>query len=359
MSGRAVAIVQARMGSSRLPGKVLRPLAGRPVILRVVDRLRAVADLDEIVVAVPDTADDRPLVELLRAEGVAVHPWAGEAADLLGRYIGVGRAHDADEILMVDSDCPLLDPDTAGRMLAALRDAPDAEYVRIQPPSIEGGVACLRLATFERLDREGARGAEREHATLRILEHPEEFRIVEIDPDPMFADPADTHRFWLDTSADLRFLETLMARLERPGELVDLRDVVRLLREEPALREINGHVQQRDPRSESRWVALLPPEDGTGSDLFAAIAATLSERHRLGARMLRGPRAAAEAGGAACVVVTADDPRRRELFDASVPHAAIEWAERDACALAVAGRIHRRLDRPAAGASCAAEGVRP
>jgi len=308
---RFAAIVQARVGSTRLPGKVLRPLAGRPVILHVVERLRRVVGLDEIVISVPDTDADRPLIALLARERIHVHRWPGEASDLLGRYLAAGRAARAEGILMVDSDCPLLDPDTASRMIAALRAAPDAEYVRIAPPGIEGGVACLRHSTFVRIDREGARGPEREHATLRILERPECFRIVEIAPDPCFADPADAHRFWLDTPADARFLEAVFARLWRPGEIVDLRDVVRLLRQEPALRSINGHVRQRDPRRPGRFVALLPGDGERSRSFFRSLAEQLVEQCRIGIRVLHGPSAVREATqiGADCVVLPCGDLR--------------------------------------------------
>ncbi|MGH0033718.1 MAG: cytidylyltransferase domain-containing protein [Myxococcota bacterium] len=359
MSERFAAIVQARLGSSRLPGKVLRPLAGRAVIARVVDRLRSVAGLQGVVVAVPDTDEDRPLIDFLRRHRIDFHAFRGDPSDLLSRYIETARVFGVDGILMVDSDCPLLDPDTCARMLAALRAAPDADYVRISPASIEGGVACLRRSTFERLSREGARGAEREHATLRILEHPEAYRIVDIEPDPMFADPDDAHRFWLDTPADLRFLETVLARLERPGREVDLRDVVRLLRREPELRGINGHVKQRDPRAATRCVALLPPADGRDAELFDAIADALTERHRVGVRTLRGAGVGAEIVrlGAACVVMASDDPRCREVAEPLRGRASTLLAEPGASAAGVADRVWSALETDAAGSAPNTEGV--
>lgn len=306
-----MAIIQARVGSTRLPGKVLRNLAGQPVILHVVERLRRVAGLDGIVVSVPDTETDRPLVDLLSRNRIHVDRWPGHVSDLLGRYLAAAQAARAEGILMVDSDCPLLDPDTAARMIAALRADSDAECVRIEPAGIEGGVACLRRATFARIDAEGATGPEREHATLRILEHPESFRIVEIAPDPCFADPADAHRFWLDTPADGRFLEAVYERLWRPGEIVDLRDVVRLLRREPALRSINAHVRQRDPRSPGRLVALLPGDSDHSRSFFCALGEQLAEQYRIGSRILHGPRAVREATqiGADCMVLSSGDPR--------------------------------------------------
>jgi len=308
---RFAAIVQARVGSTRLPGKVLRSLAGQPVILHVVERLRRVEGLDGIVVSVPDTDEDRPLIDLLSRNRISVDRWPGDVSDLLGRYLAAAHAARAEGILMVDSDCPLLDPDTAARMIAALRADRAAEYVRIEPAGIEGGVACLRRATFARIDREGAAGPEREHATLRILEHPECFRIVEIAPDPCFADPADAHRFWLDTPADARFLETVYERLWRPGQIVDLRDVVRLLRNEPALRSINAHVRQRNPRNPGRLVALLPTDSDPSRSFFRELGEQLAEQCRIGIRILHGPTAVRDALqiGPDCIVLPSGDPR--------------------------------------------------
>ena len=251
MKDRCVAIVQARLTSSRLPGKVLRPLAGRAVILHVVDRLRCVEGLDEVVVAVPATPEDRPLIKFLLAHDVAVFSYCGPTEDLLGRYVAAGQALAATRILMVDSDCPLFDPKTASRMVAALRDNPDAEYVRLAPFSIEGGVACLRLSTFERIDEEGAVGADREHATLQILREPDKFKIKDIPVEDAFSDPADAHRFWLDTQADYEFLNEIYTRLWNGSDIVDLRAVLALLRDEPQLRDINSHVRQNDPLNSS------------------------------------------------------------------------------------------------------------
>ena len=312
MSGRNVAIVQARMGSGRLPGKVLAPIAGLPAILHVVRRLRCVRGLDAIVVSTPAGPEEAPLHDLLRREGVDFHAFEGEPNDLLGRYVATGEAWQADVVLMVDGDCPLVDPDTAERMLGRLAECPEAEYVRIAPWTLEGGMACLRLDTFRRIDRDAAPGPYREHATLRILERPHEFAIVEIPVDPAFSDPADAHRLWLDTPADHRFLECVFERLQRdgsPGSPLDLREVVALLRREPALRELNAHVRQKDPFAASSLVAFLPPAAEPAR--FAEIERLAAERHRLGVRRLVGPDALGEARrlGVRWAVMAPGDPR--------------------------------------------------
>jgi len=288
MSGRAVAIVQVRLGSRRLPDKVLLPIAGRSVVEHVAERLAAVAGLDAVVFATPAGRAQAPLHTHLRACGLVGFAWDGAPNDLLGRYLATARTHGAERILMVDGDCPLLDPDTCARMLAALADAPDAEYVRIAPAGIEGGVACLRRSTFERIEREGATGAYREHATLRILREPEAFRIVDIPPDPAFADPADAHRFWLDTPDDLRFLRCVFDRLgpAAAGKPVDLREVVALLRREPRLRAINAHVDQKDPFFDSPLVAVLTTPDPQGARRSQQIARALTHAFHFGVRCI-------------------------------------------------------------------------
>jgi len=281
-SQRAVALVQARMSSSRLPGKVLLDLAGRPTIMHLCDRLNAVDGLDDLVVVTTSHPTDDPLVSYLESQGIASFRYDGPIDDLLGRYIGAGEAHNADIVLMVCGDCPLFDPDTAARMIARLREHPDAEYVSIEPQTLEGGVACLRLSTYQRIDREGAEGPYREHATLRIMKHPDEFNIVSIAPDPAFADVSRAHRFWLDTEADYQFLSTLYERLHVPGELVDFRDVLTLLDNEPKLKKINGHVQQKDPHFAGATVVLAVPENGENSAFLDSLAQQLVNVYSMG-----------------------------------------------------------------------------
>lgn len=282
MSGkeRVIAIVQARMSSSRLPRKVLLSLAGRPTILHIVDRLRATRGVDDVVIACTATEDDEPLVATLVSEGVEVFAYDGDPNDLLTRYIAVGRHYDAGIILMVDGDCPLIDPDTGARMIDALRQAPDAEYVRIEPASIEGGMACVRLSTYERLDQEGAVGPYREHALLKVTEDFESFSIASIAPDPEFVDSSASYRFWLDTHEDYEFLSAVYDRLYQPGGIVDLRQVVALLKREPALLRMNAHVKQTDPLREPTPVAVKWPTDADRASLFESIRRALLDGHR-------------------------------------------------------------------------------
>ena len=132
---RTVAIVQARLASSRLPGKALRNLAGRPLIGHLVDRLRQVRGLDEIGLAIGDAPGNDPLVEFAKSEHL---PWIiGPEDDVLWRFIVAADTFKADVILRVTPDCPLWAPDLGGQVLAA-RQSAGADYAHNTRPGVDG-----------------------------------------------------------------------------------------------------------------------------------------------------------------------------------------------------------------------------
>ncbi len=303
-SSHVVAIVQARFGSSRLPGKVLLDLAGRPALWHVRERLRQVPELDRLVVATTAAEGDRPVVEAVTGWGGEAFAYAGDVNDLLDRYITCGEHFDADIIVMVDGDCPLLHPPTVSRMIRALQDQPAAEYARLESRTIEGGVAVLRLAAYRKIRRllpempPDRQGPYREHATLCIMERPELFTIVEV---PCFPELARfKHRLWLDTPADLEFLRRVYETHYREGEIISLPDVVEFLAQNPDVRAINAHVGQKTIASPNGFVRL-----GGDSAITSLLARTLAEEYGLACRQEPGGDALAE------VAVTPGEPGLR------------------------------------------------
>ncbi len=240
---RAVAIIQARMGSSRLPGKVMLPLAGRPTVFHIWERLSQCRNLDQIVVATTSSSEDRPLVDYCQKEGIEVFPFTGAIDDLLGRYIACGEKYGAEIVVMVCGDCPLLHPPTIERMVQAMREDPVAEYCGINGDSIEGGVAVLTLAAYRKMEAMATENTHREHAVLVMMEHPELFAGTSVDCEQGFS--GIKHRLWLDTPADYRFLSEVYRRLYQPGEIVDLHRVVGMIRTDEELRNLNRHVTQK------------------------------------------------------------------------------------------------------------------
>lgn len=282
-SGRTIAIIQARMGSSRLPGKVLLPLAGKEVLSHIHERLRHCAGVDQVVVATTASAADKPVVDFCAERGIEVFAFAGPQDDLLGRYIACAESYGADIVVMVCGDCPLLHPATVDRMVQALRRDSAADYARLDARSIEGGVAVLRLAAYRKMAELASEPAHREHATLYLMENPEQFRIVDVSCEAEFLDKK--HRLWLDTPADLEFLQTIYARLYRPGKIVDLSDVVRQLEVDAELRAFNAHVTQKDVREAGICLFVDAQQPGTDGGLLLGLIRNLIELYHVPVRI--------------------------------------------------------------------------
>lgn len=162
---RRVAIIQARMSSSRFPGKVLAPLIGMPMILFMVQRVRTAHRVDKLVVATSTDPSDDPLASLLAEHGIDCY--RGSLGDVLDRYVQAARLHNAQHIVRLTGDCPLVDADLIDRCLGELALG-DADYVgNCLPPTFPDGldVECFTREALEKAWREASRPSEREHVT--------------------------------------------------------------------------------------------------------------------------------------------------------------------------------------------------
>lgn len=282
----AWAIVQARLGSSRLPGKVLRPLAGRPVLWHIVHRLRACTSLDGIIVATSTSATDDPLVAFCENEGVRI--FRGSEDDVLSRYYEAARSVGASIVVRVCGDSPLVDPPTIDRQVQALRAHPEADHAAAEPtpePVIHEGFGAVTMRCLQKLvDEVPDHPAAREHVTGYLQVDPHFVRMVTI---PIERECWCEARVSVDTPADLRFLETVYERLGAPAGDADVREVVRLLRAEPELVAINMHVARK--HLDVRDDRVLLRCDGDGSiglghvSRCAALGDALREGHACGA----------------------------------------------------------------------------
>jgi spore coat polysaccharide biosynthesis protein SpsF len=203
---KTVAIIQARTGSTRLPGKVLLPLLGEPVLLHVVRRVARARSLDAVVVATTTMPDDDAIVDLGHESGWLVE--RGSETDLLGRYLQAAHAHDADRVVRITSDCPLVDPDVIDEVVGALGSS-GADYASntLEPRTYPRGldVEAMTLAALEVAGLEDANPASREHATPFLYRHPERFRLsgVRLPTD------LSAHRWTLDTPEDLELIRRI------------------------------------------------------------------------------------------------------------------------------------------------------
>jgi spore coat polysaccharide biosynthesis protein SpsF len=233
------AVIQARTGSTRLPGKVLRPL-GTSFVLGWVARAAQAADgVDEVVIATSDHAGDDPIVEAGARLGVPVV--RGSEDDVLSRFLAAVEAHPCDAVVRLTSDCPLLDPALIGQTVALWRADPSVDYVsstlvRSLPRGLD-----VEVATADALRRVSATatGYHRIHVTSGLYTDPDSFRLTGIVVSP----PAHDLRVTLDTPEDAALIEAVVTELG--SDPLPWRDVVSLLRSRPDLVAINAQVEQK------------------------------------------------------------------------------------------------------------------
>lgn len=240
------AIIQARVGSTRLPGKVLRPLCGKTILAHVIDRVRASDAIDAIVVATTDRPADDAIDALVPPLGATL--FRGSEEDVLARLYFAGRAAKADTIVRVTADCPLFD----GHLLHAMiedftsqrrRGAP-VDYLsntlnRTYPRGLDAEI--IDFAALERAHREAKQPFEREHVTPYIYGHPEWFALRSYTG----TSDLSRQRWTLDTEEDWRLIEAIYAALYRADRLFGTQDILDLLEREPALVALNAHIVQK------------------------------------------------------------------------------------------------------------------
>lgn len=235
-----VAIVQARMGSTRLPGKVLLPLLGEPMVTMVMRRGGRAALVDRTVLATTERAEDDRLAELAHAEGWPVV--RGSADDLLDRYLQAAAAHDADVIVRITSDCPLVDPAVIDATIAAcLAGGADYASNTLEPRSFPRGldVEVVTRAALERAGREDANAGWRQHATPYVYRHPEWFRLLRVPAE----DDQSMHRWSVDTAADYELVRRIVDGLGRDD--FGWRDALALVEAHPDWMDLNADVVQK------------------------------------------------------------------------------------------------------------------
>lgn len=234
----ATIIVQARMTSSRLPGKILADLAGKPMLAQELLRLRRCRLAGEIVVATTTNATDDPVMALCREYGVRC--FRGDEHDVLARYVGAARDARAELIVRVTADCPLIDPDEVDRVIEGATGVDYCSNVieRTFPRGLDAEV--LWADVLERVHRLGSSTPAREHVTWFIREErPELFVVRSITGD---ANNADL-RWTVDEPADLELVRKIYAAAALADTHVPYPALVQLVRTDPALRG-NAHVQQ-------------------------------------------------------------------------------------------------------------------
>jgi spore coat polysaccharide biosynthesis protein SpsF len=240
---KTVAIIQARMGSSRLAGKVLMDLGGETVLGRVVNRLGRCRKIDRMVVATTDMTEDDPIVQA--SERLSVACFRGAELDVLDRFYKAAHENAADAVVRVTSDCPLIDPEIVDDTVNAFRDRrvdyASNVFPRTYPRGLDAEV--FSVAALDRAWREAREPHQREHVTPYFYENPQKFRQASLTG---IADYS-RYRWTLDTREDLELLRTIYSRFDGRDNF-SWQEVIQLMEREPELAELNSEVLQKSVR---------------------------------------------------------------------------------------------------------------
>ncbi|MET9337273.1 glycosyltransferase family protein [Nonomuraea sp. NPDC003804] len=236
---RIVGVIQARMGSTRLPGKVLRDLGGRSVLGWVVRAVERSGAVDDLVVATTGQAADDAVVAECRRIGVAWH--RGPVDDVLTRFLGALESRPCEAVMRFTADCPLLDPEVIGQAALAYQALPGLDYlttslVRTLPRGMD--VEIVGRDVLEAVGKV-ATGYHRTHVTSHIYTHPDDFHLLGLSYRPAAPDL----RVTLDTEDDWRLIALMVAAMG--DRCARVRELVAWLRARPEACMINAHVEQK------------------------------------------------------------------------------------------------------------------
>ena len=227
------------MGSTRLPGKMMREIAGRPMIDWVVGRARRIPNVDKVVVATSVLEREAPLVEHLNEEGIPV--LQGPEDDVLARYVKAMETNEADAVVRLTGDCPLLMPEVSERVIQAFLEE-DCDYASntIERTYSRGlDTEVLSPEALRRSDNEATEAADREHVTRYIRRRPDRFSLCSVTAEK---DRSDL-RWTVDEEADLTLVRKIYNEMD--GMVFGYHDVLQLLEAHPEWTDINRDVEQK------------------------------------------------------------------------------------------------------------------
>lgn len=241
-----VCVIQTRMGSTRLPGKVLRDLQGKPMIQQVIDRVSEAKTINKIVIGITALQEDDAIIKVVdgyRATSV-FRESPDRPRDLLDLYYKAGKHYLADIVVRITSDCPLIDPEIVDMVVQPLLDDPALDYCSnvlgklTYPRGLD--VQAVRMSALQTMWNTATEAEDREHVTLYLRKHPEEFKTAKIQSDVDLSN----HRWTVDEQDDYTLVKEIYKRLDDKPHF-RMKDVLELFEKDPSLFGINQHVEQK------------------------------------------------------------------------------------------------------------------
>nr|WP_263326543.1 glycosyltransferase family protein [Neobacillus sp. Marseille-Q6967] len=240
-----VAIIQARMGSTRLPGKVMKEVKGKPLLEYQIERVKKSKLLNQIVVATTSKEIEKPIVDLCKK--LSVSCFRGPEDDVLTRYYEAARQYEAEVVVRLTSDCPLIDPVVIDKMIGEFLSSPNKyDYVsniieRTYPRGLD--VEVFSMKALEQSFSEAIGSHYREHVTPYIYHHPEKFNLGVVK----HSQDLSRYRLTVDTEEDLLLISLLIKNLYTQYNAgFTLKNIHSLLQSHPEWVQINAHIEQKE-----------------------------------------------------------------------------------------------------------------
>lgn len=237
------AIIQARMGSTRLPGKVLKKILGKTLLEYQIERVKRAKTIDEIIIATTTKENDDPIV--LLCQQLSIPFYRGSEEDVLSRYYEAATEFGTDVIVRLTSDCPIIDPNVIDKVVGHyLENSNQYDYVsntltRTYPRGLDTEVISYEV--LKRTHEETKELKYREHVTAYIYQHPDQFRLCNVSNEK----DESKHRWTVDTEEDFLLIKKILEELYPITPLFTLEDVIQVLQEKPEWVKINAHIEQK------------------------------------------------------------------------------------------------------------------
>lgn len=241
------AIVQARMGSTRLPGKVLIDIQGKPLLEHVMDRVGMTRLIDRIVIATTVNEKDKAVIEF--AKNLSIPYYVGSEDDVLDRFYQAARKFGANIIVRITPDCPMIDPHVIDEVIERYLKG-DYDYVantlkRTYPDGLD--VEVFSYKALEKAWKEARWFSEREHVTPYIWKNPDKFRLSTVESEVNLS-----HLRWtVDEESDLQFVREVYRHIYKEGDIFYMEDVLNLLAKHPELKQINQGIATNEGYAKS------------------------------------------------------------------------------------------------------------
>ncbi|KHF39884.1 cytidylyltransferase domain-containing protein [Halalkalibacter okhensis] len=239
---KIVAIIQARMGSTRLPGKILKKVMGKTLLEYQLERVRRAKQIDEIIIATTEKKEDDVIVQICNQNSIRC--FRGSEENVLERYYKAGLKYHADLIVRLTSDCPLIDPFIIDRVITTYLQH-NYDYVsntieRTYPRGID--VEVFSMSILQEVYNEASTLAQREHVTPFIYQNPIRFKLGNV----RYGTNESRQRWTVDTNEDFELISKIITLLYPTNKNFTIEDILKLIKNNPDLEKVNSHIEQKE-----------------------------------------------------------------------------------------------------------------